>query len=632
MGLSTPRVSRVIRASIRTIATMIITALAVASLASPSSAADELTPTADPVVQSAQQAATGQLTTFTLNVCFCLDAAQAEADMAKAFTLGDVGGFQEFSGAEDRATLIRLATARDYGWYMPATGGGETIPIVWNRARFRLIAGQSIKVHDAIPDVTPARFINVVQLRELATGKVFGIINTHTIAQASFDAQLSNTQRIPYLQLHMKVLHDTIASLFAQTGYVFAMGDMNVNYLADRVRQKPGLPTAALGDLVNFDMPLTGSRGATSLLDYGMTVKEGSGFQLTGSRVEYGFNSDHDAVVFDYGVRDFFSTGAVFNRPTGDSADQGEVTARAVRAINSAEAGAQVRLVAAAFDEADVAGALLAAQARGVSVQVILPSTASSGAVQTLVNNLGLDVGQPSWAKQCSASCLGGSGKLDLNLVLVSRAGGSSNVSFALNGTPQAATGKQWTDGFLATDADVYNGFNQTFEQMALDAVDTRRSRQVNWGSSYSAQLYPIPEGIKDPMLKNIKRIRCRNSKGAIRVTVSRWAGPRGQELATRLARLDHQGCDVRAVLGNKVAKKVQKILLAGNVRIEQRPVDQNVLYLKGRFGKAHVNRAWVGGPDWTPKGLVSDGVTLVVDDGAAKAYLRQFYRVFKNK
>ena len=117
--------------------------------------------------------------------------------MVKAFTLGDVGGFQEFSDLEDRQTLMRLATERDWGWYMPATGGGETTPVVWNRARFRLIDGQTIKAHDAVPDMTPARYINVVRLREIATGKVFGIINTHTIAQASFDAQLTRPQADP---------------------------------------------------------------------------------------------------------------------------------------------------------------------------------------------------------------------------------------------------------------------------------------------------------------------------------------------------------------------------------------------------------------------------------------------------
>ena len=139
------------------------------------------------------------------------------------------------------------------------------------------------------------------------------------------------------------------------------MGDLNVNYLADRVRQNEGLPTRTLGDLVNFDMPLTGSRGATSLLDYGMTVKEDGGLQLLRSRIEYGFNSDHDAVVFDYGTVDLFATGGVFNRPTGTANEKHEVIARAVRAVGNAEAGARIRLAVERFDDPELANALLAA-------------------------------------------------------------------------------------------------------------------------------------------------------------------------------------------------------------------------------------------------------------------------------
>jgi hypothetical protein len=624
------RLPAAVRVSLSPLLTLVLaTALAIAMLGVPGTGDRPPAPTLD---LRAKQIPSAQLSTFTLNVCFCLNAAQAEADMAKAFTLGDVGGFQEFSDLEDRATLMRLATERDFGWYMPATGGGETTPIVWNRARFRMIDGQTVKTHDAITNVTPARYINIVRLREIATGKVFGIINTHTIAQASFDAQLSDPLRIPLLQQHLRMLHDAIAGLFSTTEYVFAMGDLNVNYLADRVRQNAGLPTKALGDLVNFDMPLTGSRGSTSLLDYGMTVKNDGGFQKVGSRIEYGFNSDHDAVVFTYGAVDLFATGGIFNRPTGTTSERNEVVARAVRAVGNAEAGARVRLVVERLDDLDLMKALLAAQARGVAVQVIVAEGSGTYAEQTLAATLGSDTLQPSWVKKCVGSCLGGAGKQEANFLLVSRAGGASEVSLAFNGTPQDKTGQRWTDGFLSTDTYVYTGYDQTFEQMALDSTDTRATRQVTWGPSYAAQLYPIPVDGKDPMLKTVKRIRCQGAKSVVRVTATAWSGTRGRDLAERLAKLKAQGCDVRAVLGKQATKKIQKILVRGKVAVQRRGVEQNVLYLKGRLGKTQVNRAWVGGPAWTDNGLVSDGVTLVVNDAAAGGYLAQFYRVFKGK
>ncbi|MGI8645253.1 MAG: hypothetical protein ACR2JD_02875 [Nocardioides sp.] len=610
---------------------VLATAMVIAALGVPTGTAGDRIP-APALELRSKQLPSAQLTTFTFNVCFCLSAAQAEADMVRAFTLGDVGGLQEFSDLEDRQTLIRLATERDWGWYMPAVGGGETIPIIFNRARFRLISGETIKVHDAETNVTPARYINIVRLREIATNKVFGIINTHTIAQASFDAQLSDMSRIPRLRLHLKMLHDAIVGLFGTTEHVFAMGDLNVNYLADRQRQNEGLPTSALGGIVNFDMPLTGSRGATSLLDYGMTVKENSGLHLVGSRIEPGFNSDHDPVVFTYGTVDLFETGGIFNRPTGTASERNEVMARAVRAVGDAEAGARIRLAVTRLDDLDLMNALIAAATRGVAVQVVLAEGSGTYAEQTLATTLGLDTLQPSWVKKCVGSCLGGAGKTAANFLLVSRSGGATEVSLALAGSPQGKTAQRWTDGFMSTDTYVYTGYDQTFEVMATDATDTRAARQVTWGPSYAAQLYPLPEGAKDPMLKTLKRVRCKSGKAVVRATVAGASGARGQALAEQLGKLRAQGCDVRAVLGKQATKKIEKILTQAKIGLERRPVAQNVVFLKGTLGKGQVTRAWLGGPDWTDNGLTADGVTLIVNDGSAKDYLRQFYRVWKGK
>ena len=154
-----------------------------------------------------------------------------------------------------------------------------------------------------------------MRLRELATGKVFGFINTHTISGASFDAQATDMHLIPRLRLHLRMLHDEILGLAGSTEHVFVGGDLNVNYLADRHRRVEGLPTSALGDVINFDMPLRGSRGPTSLLDYGMSLKHGSGLVLDRSEIVGGFNSDHDAVRLTYTPIDLFEQGPLFNAP-----------------------------------------------------------------------------------------------------------------------------------------------------------------------------------------------------------------------------------------------------------------------------------------------------------------------------
>ncbi len=79
---------------------VLATALALAMLAAPRAGTTQDAPTLE---LRSKQLPSAQLTTFTLNVCFCLTAAQAEADMVKALSLGEIGGFQEFSDLEDRA-------------------------------------------------------------------------------------------------------------------------------------------------------------------------------------------------------------------------------------------------------------------------------------------------------------------------------------------------------------------------------------------------------------------------------------------------------------------------------------------------------------------------------------------------
>ena len=91
-------------------------------------------------------------------------------------------------------------------------------------------------------------------------------------------------------------------------------------------------------------------------------------------------------------------------------------------------------------------------------------------------------------------------------------------------------------------------------------------------------------------------------------------------------------GCDVRAILGKQVKKAVRKLLTNGGIKLIGRPLAQNVLFVKGKLGSKGVTRAYVGGPGWTDQGLGSDGVTLAVNDTAAKGYLQAFYRVWKNK
>ncbi|GAB3766356.1 hypothetical protein GCM10027600_16340 [Nocardioides ginsengisegetis] len=580
-------------------------------------------------------------TTFTLNIRHDLGKRKARQDMRKALTtLGDAGGFQEMSDLVDRQTLMRLCKDLDWGWYMPKDEGQE-IPIVWDRSRFRIIDGHTVKVHGPEEGVTPSRYINVVRLREQATGKVFGFINTHTIAQASYDAQATDMHRIPRLRKHFRMLRREILALFASTEHVFVSGDLNVNYLADRKRRVKGLPTDELGDLVSFDMPLQGSRGPTSLLDYGMTVKDGSGLELAHSRIVHGWNSDHDAVQLTYRPVDLFRTGPLFNRPVSSIADRHRVLNRVARAIDDAEPGGLVRVISSRIDDDAVTTALVRAAAEGVDVRVVLGDGTATGAEKRLEAALGTDRKAGSWFHRCSGTCLGGAGKQQANVVLVSRAGGTTDLTLVGSGPLVRNEAGRWTDAFRVSTSSVYDGYARLFTRYAADGTDTSPRRVLAWGA-FKAQLYPVPSGRRhDPVLKALAPVGCRNARGLrtddgrtnVRIAVQAWSGERGRLIAERLGVLQDRGCDVAAVLGPKVLGGIRRQLARAHIPTRDAATGQNLLVVDGRYGKlagGHV--AWTGAPGWTDQSLVSDGITLAVPyKETVRGYLDGFTRAWRN-
>lgn len=568
------------------------------------------------------------LRTFTSNVQFSLPADQARADIERSMSLGDVGGFQEMSEEEDRQTLLAVAAARDYGYYMQS--GGESIPIVWNRARFRLIEGRTIQTHGPV-DGQPGRFINSVKLRELATGKIFGFINTHLIANSSFDAQLSDMTKIPLLRNHLQLLRGEILSMFNSTEFVFISGDFNVNYLADRNRRNPGLPTSALGDIVNFDMPLTGSRGPGSLIDYGLSVKNSGGLALASSAIAPKGFSDHNAITFTYNPVDLFTEGPLVSSPKGSSYEARAVIDRQNRALAGAEAGSTIRLVTSKLDDQSITDQLVAARTRGVNVQVVLGPGGTTGQEAALTAALGADTTQPSFLRKCSGGCLGDSRGTLSNFLLVDRTQGTTALSLVSSGPFVGKATRVIGDVYKSTDDALFAAYAGLFARFVADSPAPGSSRTVGAGA-HQIQLYPTA---KDPVARSLARVKCTNAKGLtvrnkrtnVRVAVGSWSGGRGKKIAEQLVTLDRQGCNVEVLTGRKVNGKVKALLKKGGVSRRAAKVGQNLLVVDGRFGKKNrTSTAWTGGPFWTEGALESDGTTLVVEQPAAvESYLTSF-------
>lgn len=566
--------------------------------------------------------------TFSLNVAFPLGVERAKADMRKALTrLGAAaGGLQEMSDAEDRQSLVDLCKELDWGWYMPV-GQGVTTPIVFDRDRFRLIEGTSTKVHDAVGRNAPSRWINTVRLRETATGKVFGVINTHTIAQASRDAQASDPERIPYLRKHLAMLRVEIQRLFATTEHTVAMGDWNVNYLADRRRQVAGLPTRALGDLVNFDMPLVGSRGTRSLLDYVVSLKRGSGISRVDTRIVRGFNSDHDAVVATYTPVDVFAPGPLVTAPNGGVHDRRAVLDHWVRGIGDTEPGAVLSVATPRLDDPAVVAALVAAHARGVAVRVLLNGGARTEQEQVLLATLGEDPAAGSWLRPAGVA---GSRS---SFLLADRTGGTTTLTIAGSTALDGSVTSTLADAFMTSWDGVYAAHLAAFDRLAAGSAEPSPAVSTPLGGGYRVQSFPATGG--DPVLDALKPVRCNGATGArnrggvtqVRVSVNGFGGQRGAAIAERLAGKAGLGCDVRVLAGPWTGRGVVKTLRAAGAEVLRVPTTQALMLVDGRYGP-HTDRqlTWTGSANWGDAGLTAPAQTLRVEGAEALlSYRAQF-------
>ncbi|WP_203335814.1 hypothetical protein [Nocardioides limicola] len=588
-----------------------------------------------PEWQLASQPHSPDVTVFTLNVAHTLNGDQVRADIRRVLNQsgGQIGAFQEFSTNSHRQALIEMMNARNFGYYAPADGNwGGSIPIVWDRARFQLIEGRSVLVHERdIVGKHPARHVNSVRLRELATGKVFGVLNAHTISGGSHDAQphdaKGDSRKTVLLRQHLLVLRQEILRMHETTEHVVALGDLNVNYNADRRRKVAGLPTRQLGPIVDFNMPVGqaswGGKNSTSLLDYNMSVKveRGGGFQPLNNRIVRGFNSDHHAVIASYRPIDLFATGPLVNNPTGKPLARKVVLDRVTRVVRNTEAGAEVRIATRHLQYPPLYRAIRDAYARGVHVKMIVDAAGTTSHEAILINLLGTDTEANSFVNQCAGACGTSSGRLEAAYVTASRTGAAQQLVVQLPGMLHATAQRTLTDAFIANDPALYQRFLAAFDTAVAGDDQPSAARGLAAGS-YRVAFRPRTDTDRDVMRVALNQVACRrstsprtaNGRTDVFVSSARIQGPRGRELSQKLAQLAGQGCRVR-VVATKIAKQPRKMLRAAGVPARTAKVSSNLLVVDGHYEGTRNNQvAWAGSQVWNNAGLSGEGSTLRTD------------------
>jgi hypothetical protein len=417
---------------------------------------------------------------MTLNIRHGLSPALWAADAQRATTMTDILNMQEGAEPSDRAALVAMLQNQGWAWWFPTKGGVE-LPIAWNAQLFSLVSTRSIETHPGQRGVTPARFINTVVLRQNSTDRLIAVINTHTLNKAAPEGGRYTNSRTDRLKLHLAKLRNEILYAQQTTPYVVATGDLNVNYLRDRVIKAPGLPTSALGPVVNFDMPIGSTWNAgTSELDYVMTPKRIDGLDAVDAQIVGGFRTDHKGVEVGYvfpgdpttpagtdtpppsttppvlpASNARFTSGRIGNRPHQGRARQRTVFTMLQRAIDNAPRGSAIHLSTSNLGDSALRYALLRANHRGVYVQVVVRDRGLNKMEKQLRTALGTDRSDRTWFATCgSAHCRAVAKRMAVTTLLVSQSGQTRAVRIKstrpLDWTGTHRTNTAWTSTALA--------------------------------------------------------------------------------------------------------------------------------------------------------------------------------------
>ena len=260
--------------------------------------------------------------------------------------------------------------------------------------------------------------------------------------------------------------------------------------------------------------------------------------------------------------------GPVFNRPTGDAAQQNAIRDRARAMIAAADNGSTIRMALYHFWDKTFAQELAAAHtARGINVQVVLDETTVSTegvtdvSYETLKAALGTDMSKPSYVKLCTKgrSCLGPTAGAGINhnkFLLFSSLGGGTAKQVVLqmtsNLTPSNYS-RYWNSAVgVAGNAALYAAYNDYFVKLG-------KQDRANWQYTYAPagdyKVYFFPRAgtaeDTDTVINTLDNVACTwtDSAGTHRTAIrAAMLKITRQGVADKLRALAAAGCTVDLV------------------------------------------------------------------------------------
>ena len=284
--------------------------------------------------------------------------------------------------------------------------------------------------------------------------------------------------------------------------------------------------------------------------------------------------------------------------------------------------------MARSFSLVPVAEALVAADARGVRVQVLADGDVSRDyrAIAVLSDALGSDRGADSFVRLTRGSARGGATELHQKSWSFSRTGSSRHVVMVGSMNLSSYSTRQYTDMYAFVGrANVWRAFNDVFRDQVRDrpledpAVSVRLGRDHAW-------FFPGYDLDTDPMRAVLEDLPQRDLR--VQVAMYAWVDERGRGLAEILADKARAGADVEVVAGKTMGTLVRDELESADVPIRvgvfaTPPDDGDDIHLKlvlaswtGDDGRTH-RLISTGSDNFGSRSLDRDEVVVAIDAGA---------------
>ena len=323
------------------------------------------------------------------------------------------------------------------------------------------------------------------------------------------------------------------------------------------------------------------------------------------------------------------------------------------------QAPSEIKVAMYSIADQAFADAIIAANRRCVSVQVLMNShltSVTSNSWARIIDELGPRgsdwTKRRSFAHRCSNGCLGTS-VLHSKFLLFSKAGsvrhtvmtGSSNMT-------RNAVRIQWNDLFTVNGhRTMYRQYRSMFERMVPDDTVGKGPYVFPATGRYQTTFYPFRDANRntDRIVQALRTARCRGAEDGtgirgrtvVYIAMHAWFGDRGKALTRQVRGLYRRGCYIR-ILYSFISKRTHARLTAGTGR---RMVMRRTLFpgvygetaakyshmkmfaISGHIGDDHASReVWTGSNNWSDRSPRADEVTLRIrSDQVYQKYVAQW-------